>query len=146
MWEVVSLHPLSGVDITPNNFTLGDISGSKLSQLHFSENISVSGINTASVISISNGEYSINSGEFTKDKGVVRNHDTVTVRLLSSDSYSTEIGATLTIGGASDTFKVTTGYPIEYKKSQLKHDPSCHYDDIGNQVTKACYIKCPKYV
>jgi len=38
----------------------------------------------------------------------VNNNDTVTVQLISSGSYSTKTDATLTIGGVSDTFSVTT--------------------------------------
>jgi hypothetical protein len=34
--------------------------------------------------------------------------DTVTVRLISSENYTTTTNATLTIGGVSDTFSVTT--------------------------------------
>ncbi len=118
VWEVVSRHPLSGVDITPDDFILGNILDAKLSHIHFSKKISVSNINTTSVISITDGEYSINSGEFTKEKGIVHKDDIIIVRFQSSDSYSTERTATLTIGGASNSFSVTTMRQSEEKKAE----------------------------
>jgi len=52
--------------------------------------------------------YSINGGLYTSDVGTVNNGDTVTIQLASSGNYSTKTEATLTIGGLSDTFSVTT--------------------------------------
>ena len=63
---------------------------------------------TAVSISITGGAYSINGGDYTNNNGVVNNGDTVTVQQTSSESYLTKTDATLTIGGFSDTFSVTT--------------------------------------
>ena len=112
VWEVVSSHPLSG--IAPDNFTLGYILGSRLCTLYYSRKISVLGISKASVISITGGEYSINGGEFQNNESTVSANDIVTVRLLSSCNYSTNVTATLTIGGKSDSFRVTTIYRPEH--------------------------------
>jgi hypothetical protein len=95
-------------DTTPDAFSFTDQTNVALNTVATSSAITVSGINTASPISITGGTYSINSGLYTADAGTVDNGDTVTVRLTSSASYSQPESATLTIGGVSDTFTVTT--------------------------------------
>jgi hypothetical protein len=82
--------------------------GVALSTTVTSNQLTVLGINTATSISITGGTYSINGGSYTSDSGTVNNGDTVTVQLTSSGSYSTTVDATLTIGGVSNTFSVTT--------------------------------------
>jgi hypothetical protein len=95
-------------DTIPAPFTFTDQTGVGLSQTITSNTITVSGITCASAISITGGTYSINSGGYTGADGTVNNGDTVTVQQTSSGSYSTTTNATLTIGGVSDTFSVTT--------------------------------------
>ncbi|KQC10271.1 MAG: hypothetical protein APR62_12305 [Smithella sp. SDB] len=95
-------------DTTPDQFTFTDQTGVALSAVITSNTITVSGINAAAPISITGGMYSINGGTYTSGSGTVNNGNTVTVQLTSSGSYSTTTNATLTIGGVSDTFSVTT--------------------------------------
>lgn len=59
-------------------------------------------------ISITGGEYQIDSGNWRSDTRTIRNGDSVTVRLTASASPSTKTSAILTIGGVSDSFDVTT--------------------------------------
>jgi len=92
----------------PNPFTFTDQTGVALSTVITSNPITVSGISVAVHISITGGTYAINSGAYTSAGGTVNKGDTVTVRQTSSASYSTTTDATLTIGGVSDTFSVTT--------------------------------------
>src|SRR5690606_7994507 len=73
-----------------------------------SNTITVEGINDASPISIANGEYSVNDGDYTSVAGTVSNGDTVKVRQTSSNSFSISSTATLTIGGVEGAFTVTT--------------------------------------
>jgi Cysteine-rich secretory protein family len=95
-------------DSTPNQFTFTDQTNVALSAVITSNTITVTGINTAAAISITGGEYSINGGSYTSSSGTVNNGNTVTVQLTSSGNYSTTTNATLTIGGVSDSFSVTT--------------------------------------
>jgi len=97
-----------GTDTAPDQFTFTDQTGAALSTLVTSNMITVSGINAASPISITGGTYSVNSGAYTSAAGSVTDGATVTVRVTSSASYSTTVNSTLTIGGVSDTFSVTT--------------------------------------
>lgn len=59
-------------------------------------------------ISVSGGEYKINSGSYTSSSGVVSTGNTVTVRQTSSGSNYTKTTATITIGGGSHGYEVTT--------------------------------------
>ncbi|MBL8483619.1 MAG: hypothetical protein JNJ60_15580, partial [Rhodocyclaceae bacterium] len=95
-------------DSTPNAFTFRDSTGQALSTLITSTTTTISGINADTSITISGGEYSVNNGPFTSAPGTIQNGKGVRVRLLSSANYSTTTSATVTIGGVSGTFNVTT--------------------------------------
>ena len=96
-------------DTTPDTFTLKAITNAPLSVVRTAL-MTVSGINASTPISISgnSGEYSINNGNFTSSPGTVNNGDVVIVEQTSSPNYSTETTTTLTIGGVSADFDVTT--------------------------------------
>jgi hypothetical protein len=70
--------------------------------------ITVAGINVPAAISITGGTYSVNGGAYTGNAGSVNNGDQVTMQVASSAAYSVTTNATLTIGGVSDAFSVTT--------------------------------------
>src|SRR5262249_4149520 len=69
-----------------------------------SNTITVSGINAAAPISVTGGTYSVNGGTYTSAAGTLNNGDTVSVRLTSASSMSTQTCATLTIGGVNGAF------------------------------------------
>jgi hypothetical protein len=95
-------------DSTPIQFTFIDQTNVPLSSEIISNTITVSGINTAAVISVVGGTYSVNGGVYRSASYIVNNGDTVIVKQTSSANYSTKTDATLNIGGVSDTFSVTT--------------------------------------
>ena len=95
-------------DITPDQFTFTDRTGVTRNTAITSNIITVTGINAATPISVAGGTYSINGGPYTSANGIVINGNTVTVRQISSPNYYTITNATLTVGGVSDTFSVTT--------------------------------------
>jgi hypothetical protein len=92
----------------PDQFTFTDQTGAALSTVITSNIITVTGITSTTPISITGGTYSINDGPYTSADGTVNPEDTVAVQQTSSESHSTTTDATLTIGGISDTFSVTT--------------------------------------
>ncbi len=101
-------------DSTPDAFSFIDQNGLAVNAQVESNSITVSGINVASPISISGGEYSVNGGSYTSVSATVNNGDHVSVRLTSSANYNTSTQATLNIGGVSDAFFVTTeDYPLD---------------------------------
>ncbi|MCY7389873.1 MAG: FecR family protein [Burkholderiales bacterium] len=93
---------------TPNAFVFNSISNAATSQLFTSSAAMISSINVASPISIIGGQYSINGGPFTSAAGFVTNGQSVAVQLLSSSANLTTMSATLSVGGMSGTFSVTT--------------------------------------
>lgn len=98
----------SAADTTPDPFIFNYETDVDLNTVITSNTITVSGINAPAPISITGGTYSINGGMYTNENGTVNNGDTVTVQQTSAGSYMTTTVATLTIGGVSDTFSVTT--------------------------------------
>ncbi|GAB6096776.1 hypothetical protein JCM14469_30290 [Desulfatiferula olefinivorans] len=154
-------------DTTPDTFSFVDQTGVETDTLITSNEITVTGINSETPISISgaDGMYSVNGGSYTSASGIVNNGDTVSVQLTSSASYDSSVNAALTIGGVSGTFTVTTGlegittvilFQDDFNDNQL--DPS-KWDltaDLGvrvaeedgflkleqNQTDKGGRIKC----
>lgn len=95
-------------DTTPDTFAFVDLAAVATSTVIESNAITVAGINAATAISVTGGEYSVNGGAYATTSGTVNAGDTVKVRHTSSASYSTSAHTTLTIGGVSDTFTTTT--------------------------------------
>lgn len=95
-------------DTTPAPFAFIPQSGVALDTWVNSNPVTVSGIDSPSTVTITGGAYSINDAAYTSVAGTVQNGDTVSVRLMSPTSFATLAQATLTIGGVSGTFDVTT--------------------------------------
>jgi hypothetical protein len=95
-------------DSTPDAFSFTDVTGAALSTIVESNTITVAGINVAATLTVSGGEYSINGGGYASASTTVVVGNTVKVRGTSSALNSTAVNVTLTIGGVSDTFTITT--------------------------------------
>lgn len=95
-------------DVTPAPFSFTALTRVKINTLITSDAIQVAGICASSPVSVAGGEYSINGGPYTSAPGHVSNGATVNVRVLSSESELTTTVATLTVGGVSAAFIVTT--------------------------------------
>lgn len=70
--------------------------------------VTISGINAAAAVSIVGGQYSINGGAFTSTSGSISNGQSLVVRVMASSSTNTSVSSTITVGGVSATFTVTT--------------------------------------
>jgi hypothetical protein len=101
---------MPSIDDVPDAFTFVDVTDAAISTHSASNTITVSGLGSgvSSPISITGGEYLINGGAHTSAPGTVVNGDEVAIHITTSASYSTAVSATLTIGGVSDTYTVTT--------------------------------------
>jgi hypothetical protein len=95
-------------DTIPDAFSFTAQSGVALSTKVESNAITVSGINTASPLSVSGGEYQVNGGAWSSAAGTVGNGNMVKVRLTSAAGNSATTQATLTIGGVTGVFSSTT--------------------------------------
>lgn len=93
---------------TPNQFTFTDKTNVNVSTQQI-ENITVTGINVEVLLSISGGEYSLDTGSTwnTVDTNV-SNNQVVYVRHTSSASNEVTVDTILNIGSISDTFSSTT--------------------------------------
>ncbi len=96
-------------DATPDAFSFIAQTGITVNAQVMSNAITVTGINSTAVISISGGEYEVdNSGQWVGTAGTIRNGDSVRLRVTSSPNNSTTTGASLTIGDVAGIFSVTT--------------------------------------
>ncbi|MCW8879387.1 MAG: PQQ-dependent sugar dehydrogenase [Kangiellaceae bacterium] len=66
------------------------------------------GFNAPAAISITNGEYRVDNGDYTADPSTVTMGQPVQVRVRSSSTLGESVTATLTVGGVSGSFQVTT--------------------------------------
>lgn len=97
--------------VVPFNFT--DATGVPTNTLTQSNSILPSGIQHSVPISISNGEYRINSGSWNST--AIRNFGTIAsieVRHVSASLDLTPVTTTLTIAGTAGTFRSTTGVTV----------------------------------
>ncbi len=95
-------------DTTPDSFSFTSVIDATLQTAYTSNTVTISGINTDANVIISGGTYSKNGGSFTSANGTVANGDTIAVKLTSSDRFSTNATAVLTVGTVSATYSVTT--------------------------------------
>lgn len=95
-------------DTIPNSFSFNSVTGVELSAVTPSDAVTISGINTLATVSVTGGEYSIDGAAFTAMDGQVSNGQTLAVRLTASAVHSTTSSATVTVGGVSASFSVTT--------------------------------------
>lgn len=100
--------PIVDPDTIPDAFTFTDKIDAQLSTSYESNAITVNGINNDAAISVTGGEYQINSESWTSTSGTVSLGDIVKVRGTSSSEYATVVNVVLTIGTVSDTFSITT--------------------------------------
>ena len=118
-------------DTTPDSFTFADKTDVELSQEVQAE-ITISGINEPTSITITGGEYSLDLGKtWTSADGVVNSGDTVIVRHTSASSYATTTDTVVTIGGVRDTFSSTTraAQPPQIANSPIATvDKDSYYD------------------
>lgn len=99
--------PLPNPDTTPDAFSFVDQTNVARSTEITSAPVTIIGINQPASWSVTGGTAQVGSGPFA-GTGTVAAGETMRVRLTSSSSYNTVATATLTVGGVSDTFSVTT--------------------------------------
>ena len=97
-------------DTTPNSFTFTDQSAAAANTLVYSNIITIAGINTSVTASISgnSAEMQVNSGSYTSSNQTISVGDTIRLRMTSSATAGATVNTTLTVGGTSDTWSVTT--------------------------------------
>jgi len=96
-------------DTVPDAFSFTPVTDAALSAQVSSNSITVNGIDSATAISISGGEYALDGDTtFTAASGSVINGQTVVVRGVAAAEFSAQTTVTLTIGGVEADFSITT--------------------------------------
>lgn len=100
------------LDLVPNPFSIKAVTGVDVFTDVISEPFIVTGIEAPTSIAIINSSetasYSVNNGPFKSDPGTVANNDQVRVMLSTGSQPQNTHFATISIGGVTGDFKVTT--------------------------------------
>jgi agarase len=98
-------------DTTPAAFEIPKVANAVRGGWSSSAAITISGINAAAQVTVTNGEYSINGGAFTAAAGTVSNGQSIVVRVQAGSGWSAASRATLTVGGVSAEFEIVSELP-----------------------------------
>lgn len=102
-----SFQVTAAVDTTPDAFSLGGPSSGVSGAWVSSNTASITGINAPTPVSVTGGQYRIDSGNFTTTAGTLNPGQTVLVRVQAPSAGGTSQTATLNIGGVTGSFQVT---------------------------------------
>lgn len=103
--------PLASVttsDITPNAFDILNLTAQPLNTVVTTGAITVTGIDAATPVSTNLGTLVINGTDTGSASTIVSLDDTVAVRYTTGGTNSDTVSGTLTIGGVTDSFSITT--------------------------------------
>ena len=121
------------LDVTPDAFTFTPVTGAGAKAVTSSNEITVTGVDVAVPVSITNGEYSINGAAYTNAAGTVNKDQKITVRATSSDLPSTDVTAVLIIGGVTGNFVVKTKADNAAPTAQILFPPPVSMTE-GNTI------------
>ena len=102
----------STVDTTPDAFRFVDLVDQASSATVRSERVKITGIAGPAAISISgnpNVMYRINNGPLTREPGLISRNNSILLQTVSGPNAGDVVSATITVGGVSDEWTVTTG-------------------------------------
>ena len=100
----------NGDDTTPSAFSFTDVTNVVISTVTTSAPVTLAGLTAPTTITVAGASalYSINGGTYVSTAGTVQNGNVIRARVTSSASANTAVTATVTIGGVSDVYSVTT--------------------------------------
>ncbi len=108
-------------DTTPEAYRFPYALDAKRGEIVASAPVAITGINTATPITIENGEYSIAGGAFTSAAGTLKPGQTLTVRTTASANWSRITRARVTVGTVVSDFEVTSELP-PYTPAAIAYD------------------------
>ncbi len=95
-------------DTQPNAFSFSTQGDVALGAVVESEAVTISGMNAAASVVVSGGEYAIGNGAYSSAAGSISNGQAVKVRATAAAEFATGQTVSLTIGGVTGEFTVTT--------------------------------------
>jgi hypothetical protein len=107
---VEQVEQTAGIDSTPETFRFSNNFLQENNSFAISDTVTISGIDTETTVTIENGEYSIDGGNYTAEEGTIINGQEVTLRATLPDAYNQEINVAITIGDVEATYKAATEY------------------------------------
>lgn len=120
-------------DTTPDAFTFTDLQGVATSTYYCSQPVTITGIDAPSVVSVTGGEYRINSGAAETDQAQISAGDTLMACAYSSSEDQDVIQVTVTVGGQSDVWVITTRTLVASACGSLQ---SAFSDSIGGAINE----------
>lgn len=108
---------------TPDAFAFTAASDAEPGSLVVSGSVTISGLSTTSPVSVTGGEYRIDSGSFTTQPGTLQPGQSVQLRTAASTTAGATVTATLTIGGIQGAFSVTTRMPPDASTAVIGDAP-----------------------
>lgn len=97
-------------DRSPKAFSFSDVKNVNVGDWVVSDEIQVSGIDDGTRLSIEDGEYSLNGGEFEAVTAMINNNDRLMIRVFSSETPATLASARVAVGTFTASFDVTTSH------------------------------------
>ena len=127
MGEVRVNGSYSVADTAPDAFTFTAQNGVMPSTTITSNTVTISGLNGAAPISVTGGTLVVDGNDFTG--ATITNAQTVAVKVTSSSAFRATTSATVTIGGVSANFSVTTDFSMATDRM-----PTFGQQTISNQA------------
>ena len=127
----------SATDTVPDSFSFTPVFNAKTDSAYTSNEVTITGINAPSPISIVGGFYRLNDRSNTSVSGTVNVNDKVRVVVRSSKLANTTVVATLTVGGVATSFSVNTGGSSDTVPDSFSFAP------VANASTGATYVSAP---
>jgi ribosomal 50S subunit-recycling heat shock protein len=109
--DSMTVTTVAASDTTPDAFSFTDVTGADTLSI-YSDTVTITGINTSVTATITTTDgaiFKVNNGTANTSSKTVVNNDTITVSIATTSDSFTLHQATITVGGVSDTFSVTTG-------------------------------------
>ncbi len=94
-------------DTTPNSFSFNSPPAASPGAVVTSDPVTITGIDSATPVSVSGGLVSINGGAFVSS-GTISNGQTIVARVTASNTPGASISATVDVGGVTAQFTVVT--------------------------------------
>jgi len=127
-------------DNIPDLFAFDSIFDADLSTQYISNEVTITGIQVDVTGSASNGTFlSVNGAAYTQSAVTISNGDTVRLRLVSPDTYTSTLTSTITIGLTSAQWNITTAqepgqFPNAFEFENVLGAPTESYVQ-SNEIT-----------
>lgn len=104
------------IDTVPDPLSFTAVDNAQPGETYVSAPAIVAGITRRTPISVTGGRYRINAGSFSSVAGTVGAGDQVHVEVIAANLAGTAMTATITIGGVSGSFTVTTAATADTRR------------------------------